>query len=54
MWSFDLLLAAAVVVLDGADLYGDLAGGAAAADVRRVMIDVVRRVGAKLTAEGAE
>lgn len=46
--------AAAVVVLDGADLYGDLAGGAAAADVRRVMIDVVRRVGAKLTAEGAE
>lgn len=45
--------AAAVVVLDGADLYGDLAGGAAAADVRRVMIDVVRRVGAKLTAEGA-
>ena len=46
--------AAAVAVLDGADLYGDLAGGAAAADVRRVMIDVVRRVGAKLTAEGAE
>lgn len=46
--------AAAVAVLDGADLYGDLAGGAAAADVRRVMIEVVRRVGAKLTAEGAE
>lgn len=42
----------AVAVLDGADLLADLGHTALAVEVRRVLIDVVRVVGVKLTAEG--
>lgn len=42
----------AVAVLDGADLLADLGHPALAVEVRRVLIDAVRVVGVKLTAEG--